>query len=254
MPEEFWIELPPISTTAPRRLIVFLHAAGASNDALVPFAVAWQRKFPGATVALLAGNEPAPRGGRHWFEHQPVAGRAERVVQATEQAHDRLCALQGALGFEPRETILVGWSQGATMVVELARCLPAPAAVVVGYAGQLARPLATHEHPLPIIHLLHGEFDTIVPVALGERAWRGLRAAGVDVSLDVLGDAAHELGPGMVALGTTRVMQTLFRGRRLSAAGRERQQGSAGASASADSADSVDSPGSSGSSGRPSLH
>ena len=225
MPEEFWIELPPISTTAPRRLIVFLHAAGASNDALVPFAVAWQRKFPGATVALLAGNAAAPSGGRHWFEHQPVAGRAERVVRATEQAHDRLCALQGVLGFEPQETILVGWSQGGTMVVELARCLPAPAAIVVAYASQLARPLGTHEHPLPIIHLLHGEFDTVVPVALGERTWRGLHAAGVDVSLDVLGDAAHELGPGMVALGTTRVMQTLFRGRRTHPRGSESQHG-----------------------------
>ena len=219
MPEEFWIELPPISPTAPRRLIVFLHAAGASNDALVPFAIAWQRKFPGATVALLAGNAAAPHGGRHWFDHQPVAGRAERVAQSTELAHERLRALQSALGFDPRETILVGWSQGATMAIELARCLPAPAAVVVAYASQLARPLTAAEHPLPIIHLLHGEFDTVVPVALGERAWRGLNAAGVDVSFDVLGDAAHELGPGMVALGTTRVMQTLFRGRRANPGG-----------------------------------
>jgi len=222
MTEEFWIELPPISTTAPQRLIVFLHAAGASNDALVPFAIAWQRKFPGATVALLAGNASAPRGGRHWFEHQPVAGRGERIAHATEHAYERLRALQRALGFEPQETILVGWSQGATMAVELARCLPAPAAVVVAYASQLARPLTANEHPLPIIHLLHGEFDTVVPVALGERAWRGLLAAGVDVSFDVLGDAAHELGPGMVALGTTRVMQTLFRGRRIDARSSQR--------------------------------
>jgi phospholipase/carboxylesterase len=235
MPEEFWIELPPISPTAPRRLIVFLHAAGASNDALVPFAIAWQQKFPGATVALLAGNATAPRGGRQWFDHQPVAGRTERVERATEQAIDRLHALQGALGFEPRETILVGWSQGATMVVELARCLPAPAAVVVAYASQLARPLTAHEHPLPIIHLVHGEFDTVVPVVLGERAWRGLLAAGVDVSLDVLGDAAHELGPGMVALGTTRVMQTLFRGRR--AASRVASRGSEQQTASTRPAD-----------------
>jgi len=226
MPEEFWIELPPISPTAPRRLIVFLHAAGASNDALVPFAIAWHRKFPGATVALLAGNAVAPRGGRHWFEHQPVAGRAERVGRATEQAYERLCALQSALGFEPQETIVVGWSQGAIMAVELARCLPAPAAVVVAYASQLARPLTAAEHPLPIIHLLHGEFDTVVPVALGERAWRGLLAAGVDVSFDVLGDAAHELGPEMVALGTTRVMQTLFRGRRIQSRGSEGGQAS----------------------------
>jgi hypothetical protein len=98
---------------------------------------------------------------------------------------------------------------------------------VVAYASQLARPLTAHEHPLPIIHLLHGELDTVVPVALGERTWRGLIAAGVDVSFDVLGDAAHELGPGMVALGTTRVMQTLFRGRRIQSRASEGGQVSA---------------------------
>lgn len=213
MDDEFWIELPPIKPTAPRRLIVILHAAGATNDALVPFAIAWQQKFPGATIALLAGNTSAPRGGRQWFEHQPVTGRVQRIAQASRHALERLRALQNTLGFEASETILLGWSQGATMALELARSVPAPAAIIVAYASQLARPLQCNEHPLPIIHLLHGEFDTVVPVALGERTWRGLQAAGVDVSFDVMGDAAHELGPGMVALGTTRVMQTLFRGR-----------------------------------------
>jgi len=229
MHDEFWIELPPIRPTATRRLIVVLHAAGASNDALVPFAIAWQQKFPGATMALLAGNAPAPRGGRQWFEHQPVEGRTQRVAQASRQALERLRALQSALGFDASETILIGWSQGATMAVELARGLPAPAAIVVAYASQLARPLQLNEHPLPTMHLLHGEFDTVVPVALGERTWRGLIAAGVDVSFDVLGDAAHELGPGMVALGTTRVMQTIFRGRQRPRTTREPDPRSAGA-------------------------
>ena len=42
---------------------------------------------------------------------------------------------------------------------------------------------------------------------------RGLRAIGADVSLDIVEDEAHAIGQGLVNLGTTRVMQTLFRGR-----------------------------------------
>lgn len=211
--EEFWIELPALSPHAPRRLIIFLHAAGATTSALVPFAVAWQRKFPGATAALLAGNIRARQGGREWFATLPLEDRTERVELARKTALLRIEMLQRTLDFLPNQTILVGWSQGATLAIELARCTPTPAAIVVAYASQLARPLQFNEPLLPTFHLLHGELDSVVPVGQGQKAWRSLRAAGADVTLDVMTEAAHELGPGMVSLGTTRVMQTLFRGR-----------------------------------------
>jgi hypothetical protein len=46
------------------------------------------------------------------------------------------------------------------------------------------------------------------------RAYRGLLAVGADVTFDVVEGEAHVIGQDMVNLGTTRVMQTLFRGRR----------------------------------------
>ena len=53
--EQLWLELPPISATAPKRLIVFLHAAGSTPELLAPVAIAFQLKFPGATVVLMQG-------------------------------------------------------------------------------------------------------------------------------------------------------------------------------------------------------
>jgi hypothetical protein len=46
------------------------------------------------------------------------------------------------------------------------------------------------------------------------QAFRGLTAIKADVSLDIVGDEAHAIGQDLVNVGTTRVMQTLFRGRR----------------------------------------
>ena len=63
------------------------------------------------------------------------------------------------------------------------------------------------------MHLLHGEFDTVVSTVHAERAYRGLHATGCDVTLDIVEDEAHTIGQAMINVGTARVLQTLFRGR-----------------------------------------
>jgi phospholipase/carboxylesterase len=83
----------------------------------------------------------------------------------------------------------------------------------VAYAGRLTRPIRDTDALTSTIHLIHGEFDSVVPAVHGSQAYRGLRAIGADVSLDIVEDEAHSIGQGLVNLGTTRVMQTLFRGR-----------------------------------------
>ncbi len=91
---------------------------------------------------------------------------------------------------------------------------PAPPAIVVAYAGRLARPIVDGDRIGATVHLIHGEFDSVVPSVHATRAFRGLRAVGADVTLDIVEDESHAIGQGMVNLGTTRVMQTVFRGRR----------------------------------------
>ena len=66
----------------------------------------------------------------------------------------------------------------------------------------------------PAIHLLHGGLDSVVPVIHAQQACRRLNASGARVTLDVLEEYGHSIGQDMIILGTTRVMQTLFRDRR----------------------------------------
>ena len=213
-PEQVWLELPPISATAPRRLLVFLHGAGSSPETFAPVAIAWQLKFPGATAVLLQGLR---RFGTvaDWFD---PAGRdargALRLDEVVGTVGERIAGLQSTLGIGPAETVAIGFGQGATLALELARARPDVASIVVAYAGRLARPLDGDEQVGATVHLIHGEFDSVVPSVHATRAFRGLRAVGADVTLDIVEDESHAIGQGMVNLGTTRVMQTVFRGRR----------------------------------------
>ena len=212
--EQLWLELPPISAQAPRRLLVFLHGAGSRPEVFAPVAVSWQLKFPGATAAILQGLQPSPaRQGLDWFDARGIASeRAGRVDRATRAVAARIAALQQAAGVGASQTVLVGFSQGATVALELARARPELASIVVSYAGRLARPIRGDERVNATIHLIHGELDTLVPAVHAKQALRGLRAIGADVTLDITADGTHSIGQDMITLGTTRVLQTVFRG------------------------------------------
>jgi phospholipase/carboxylesterase len=212
--DQLWLELPPISPKAPPRLLIFIHPVGSSPEAFAPVAIAWQLKFPGATGILLQGLRHV---GRHtdWFDASDVDGQgAQRLQAACELILARIAALQEQVGIGPQQTVLVGHGQGAMVALECARLRPGAVAIVAAYGARLMKPIAPRERLSTVIHLMHGEFDSVVPVVYGTRAYRGLLAIGADVTLDIVEGEAHVIGQDMVNVGTTRVMQTLFRGRR----------------------------------------
>lgn len=213
MSEQLWLELPPVSASAPRRLMVFLHGAGSSPEVFAPIALAWQLRFPGAIAILMQGLR---RFGTEadWFDARDADGQsAERARAASANVAQRIASVQHTASVDARRTMLIGHAQGATLALDIARSHPGAAAIVVAYAGRLARPVREHDTVSGTIHLIHGEFDSVVPAVHGSQAYRSLRAIGADVSLDIVEDEAHAIGQGLVNLGTTRVMQTLFRGR-----------------------------------------
>ncbi len=210
-----WLELPPISASAPQRLIVFLHGAGSSAERFAPVAIAWMLKFPGATGAIMQALRPAASGrGGDWFDASgPSEALAARVAQAGRELATRIEALQQSIGQAGSTTVLVGFSQGATLALELARSRPDLLAIAVSYSGRMLPPARAGERIEPAIHLLHGASDSLVPVTHSRRAHQRLSAMGVRVTLDVVEDHGHSIGQDMIILGTTRVMQTLFRDR-----------------------------------------
>ncbi len=213
--DQLWLELPALSAQAPPRLLVFLHGAGSRPETFAPVAIAWQLKFPGATAAILQGLHAGMSGhGFDWFDGRGVAAdRIDRIDSATDAVAHRVRSLQHSSGVGPDRTVLIGFSQGATIALQALRRHPALCTIAVAYAGRLASPILADERISADVHLIHGELDSIVPVVHARQALRGLQAAGAHVTLDINADGTHTIGQEGVILGTTRVLQTIFRGR-----------------------------------------
>lgn len=212
---DLWVELQPLSASAPRRLLVFLHDRRSSPERFAPVGVAWHMKFPGATGALMTGIEPRADGRFDWFDARGTATeRAPRIDRAVDELRRRIAALQREHSIDASRTMLIGFGQGATMALEALRHGAPPARLVVGYASRLARPVRRDETIDADIHLVHGTHDTLVPLVHARQAHRGLAAAGARCTLDIVSDGVHSIDQDMLILGTTRAMQSVFRGRR----------------------------------------
>lgn len=218
---QLWLEFPPIDPGGTRRLLIFLHDQGSSPEGFAPVAIAWQLKFPGATGIILQGARRFS-GGSDWFDDR-IDHRESRIEAARDQVAGRIEQLQQSSGLGPDRTVVIGHGQGGLLALELARTPMAPAAITVAYGARLASPLREGDWLSGTVHLIHGTFDSVVPAVHAQQAFRGMRALGVNASLDLLEDEAHGIGQGLVNIGTLRVMQTVFRGRsprRLSGSGR----------------------------------
>ena len=130
MNEQLWLELPPISERAPRRLMVFLHGAGSSPEAFAPIALAWQLRFPGAVAILMQGLR---RFGEvaDWFDPRDADGQAaERARSASDTIAQRIVSVQQNVAVDAQRTVLIGHAQGATLALDMVRAHPALASIV----------------------------------------------------------------------------------------------------------------------------
>lgn len=211
-----WLELPPHRPGKPARLLVFMHGAGSTPEMFAPVALAWQLKFPSAAAILLEGIQPGVTGrGRDWFDSR-LKGQeaAQAATRAADETARRITSAQQSLGVTPEQTVVVGFSQGASVALEMARMPETASAIVVSYAGRLLRPIAPGDRIRPMIHLINGELDTQAFAQDAQRAFRSLRDADANVSLDIVADGIHSIGQDMVNIGTTRAMQTVFKRRK----------------------------------------
>ncbi len=156
--------------------------------------------------------------GSDWFDDRAIGARGEadrlqRMTQARDVLAGRIEQLQQTHRLDHDRTLLIGQGQGGLLALELARTPLAPAAITVAYGARLARAPQSDDRFTGTIHLVHGVYDSVVPLVHAQRAYRGLKALGADVSLDELEGEAHGIGQGLINIGTLRVMQTLFRGR-----------------------------------------
>lgn len=195
-----------------KHLFVFLHGGGATPESMISVAFKFQARFPSAVLVVPGadGWEDAPDPGVALND----ANRVERVGAALPRIEDLVRREQTNYGVPAESTVLIGFSQGGTMALEAVKRFPGLAGAVVAYSARFAQlPLAGTSISARV-HLVHGEQDAIVSRVHSERAARVLAALHVPVTLDIVEDLGHALSHHAVSLGSLRLLQGIYEGRK----------------------------------------
>jgi len=208
----------PVTPEPARHLFVFLHASGADARSMIPAAFKYQGRFPSAALVVPSGfslYRKTPES-KQWFSTKDLSAenhldrvsailpRIEQLVRR-EQTNHRV----------PRErTVLIGYSQGGTVALEAVKAYPELAGAVVAYSARFAQLPKTGTRMGTRIHLVHGEYDSVVSRVHAERAQRALSGLHVPVTLDIIQDLGHALTHEAICRGSLRLLQGIYERRR----------------------------------------
>ena len=185
-------------------LVVFLHGYGADGADLLGLAEVLGPHLPG--VAFVAPDAPDRcSGGGFGFQWFPIprfdgsteAEAAAGIDAAAAELNAFLDARLEEEGLTPDRLVLVGFSQGAMMSLQVAPRRAEAVAGVVAISGRLLRPelLATEARVKPPVLIMHGDQDPVVPFDDLARAGDALVAAGFPVYAHVMKGTGHGIAP-----------------------------------------------------------
>ena len=161
-------------TDAQQRLVL-LHGWGADADDLLDLG----ELLVGAQVSVVALRAPEPHpfgSGRQWYGLQPIDW--SQLPGAREALQQRLAAMAGSVPLQ--STVLLGFSQGGAMALDVGSTLPLAGIVACsGYPHEGWQPAGG---TAPVL-LSHGREDPVVPFAASEEVQRRLQEAGTAAEL-----------------------------------------------------------------------
>jgi phospholipase/carboxylesterase len=193
------IELLPETGNA-KQLFILLHGVGANPSDLVPLAKKLRDTFPQAAFLLPEGTHPFDRGGdgRQWFSISGITeeSRVTRLAEAMPRLHALVRQAQARFNVAPTDTTLVGFSQGAIMALEFSIVHDGGVGRVLAFSGRFAQ-LPEKAPELTTLHLLHGENDPVIPVALAQAAFERLKELKADATLDLASSVGHEINAAL---------------------------------------------------------
>lgn len=192
----------------PQSLLVLLHGWGSNAQDMDALAQALCAPLPQALVLAPQGFEPAAGhpGARQWFDVQGMtpANRAQRVALALPRLLQWLDAAWQYSGVPPERTVLAGFSQGASLAVELALVRDGIASRVLAFAGRCGTPPA-HAPRRTALHFLQGDADPLIPAAQTQATVQQLRALGGDATLDFAPGLGHGIDATLLNLARRRL-------------------------------------------------
>ncbi len=193
----------PASGTADS-MVIFLHGYGADGADLLGLADPMARHLP--NTLFVAPDAPnvcfMNPMGREWCPIPWIDGSGEEtarlgMMEAAATLDTWLAEMAAKTGIAPARTILVGFSQGTMMALQVAPRHVHAFAGVVGFSGRLLQPdfLAQEAVQQPPILLIHGDVDEVVPYAEMAAAEASLTSAGFAVETMTADGVGHGISP-----------------------------------------------------------
>ncbi len=183
-------------------LVVLVHGYGSDGEDLIGLAPHWQKQMPGAAFAAPNAPDPVPgSSGYQWFPISRIDPKEmQKGVESVGPVLDRFLDEELArLSLPPERLILIGFSQGTMLSLQVGlRRAVAPAAIV-GLSGMLAGPPPERGDGPPVF-LAHGDADQVIPVQAMLMAVSALGEAGYRVQWHLAHGVGHGVDPQTIDL------------------------------------------------------
>lgn len=175
-----------------KQIVIMMHGVGSNGQDLMSIAPYWALKFP--NTMFISPDAPfacdmAPPGypnSFQWFSLQDrdpdtMMDGVQNIFPILETFIDEKLE---EFDVEPKNLILMGFSQGTMTSLYVAPRLKFPIGGVLGYSGALIWDGLTVESGLQNmpIHLIHGDADDVVPVEQWAAAKETLEQSGYTVT------------------------------------------------------------------------
>ena len=178
--------------------LILLHGWGASGNDLEPLGENLLQLLglnPAvATLRCLEAPDlhPAGAGARQWYNlQQPGWPELPAAVQALKLRLEQEIL---AAGSDP--VVVLGFSQGGAMALEVAT--PMPVAAVLAFSGYPHPDWQPGADGLAPVFLAHGSNDPVVPLGAHQEICKRLEAAGA-TPVSYVFNGEHNIPPGAVA-------------------------------------------------------
>lgn len=189
----------PLSGHPAQSLVILLHGYGSNGEDLIELAPYWMKDLPNTVFVSPDAPFPCEVGfGFQWFSLQSWAPLSllHGAEKASQYLNNFIDEQMQKYNVPASKVALIGFSQGTMMSLYVAPRRKEKLAGVVGYSGGLLGGEGLIGQPnisRPPIYLVHGEMDTVVPVAAFFHAKETLRQAGFDVKGHTTPGMAHTI-------------------------------------------------------------
>lgn len=186
--------LPKSGTT--KQLIVLLHGLGSNGHDLISIAPFMQESLPDAHFFAPHGIETYDLipSGYQWFslkERDPVILQKE-LNRVKTLIMELIQQKQRELHLSNKNTILVGFSQGAMTAAYLTLSQNQPFAATIGFSGAVVMPQEISCTGTPIC-LVHGTKDIVVAYDLCIKSCEELRSSNINAEYYLIENLAHTI-------------------------------------------------------------